>query len=149
MPPESLDQVASLVSGNDILQLCHANNTSKPAELWPHIDMRHVHCLLISLRTRHLLSGYSRIVSRHGGKAGIDESHGIEGVFSALSERIVVTVKNAHELNCTDEFFAAVFTAKKTIVRLIPQTDYKVVVEASNLRASILGLLRRSNRNTG
>ncbi|KAI8839098.1 hypothetical protein BJ741DRAFT_707042 [Chytriomyces cf. hyalinus JEL632] len=151
MPPEILDQVASLVSGNDILQLCHAvryykyiskamyavacayskNNTSKPAELWPHIDMRHVHCLLISLRTRHLLGGHSRIVSRHGGSAGIDESHGIEGVLSALPERIVVTVKNTHELNYTDEFIAAVFTAKKTISSLPQKTTTCLFIDAT------------------
>ncbi|KAJ3398001.1 hypothetical protein HDU80_009385 [Chytriomyces hyalinus] len=144
MPPEILNQIASFVSSNDIIQLCHAvpyykyiskamynvacayskKNTSKPAQLWPHIDVRREDKRLTSPLTHHLLGGYSRILSRHGGSAGIDESHGTEGILRVLPERIVMSLNRPRHLHHTEEFFAAVFTAKKTIVQLSFGDEY-------------------------
>ncbi|KAI8823800.1 hypothetical protein BJ741DRAFT_634315 [Chytriomyces cf. hyalinus JEL632] len=135
MPPEILDQIASLVSSGDIVRLCHAirsfkyisqamfdfarvlNKPLKPVDLWPRIKVR-TNLYSIPPSTRHLLGMYSRILSKHGGYATVSKSFGVEAILGDLPATIEVLVNNSKSLSVTDEFFEAVHKAKKKIKEL-------------------------------
>ncbi|KAJ3225974.1 hypothetical protein HDU81_007563, partial [Chytriomyces hyalinus] len=127
MPPEILDRIVSFVSGVDILQLCHAvrdfkhiskamfefaralKKPPKPVDLWPRINVRHIRKWIAAA---HLpaLGAYSRILSKHGGYAIMDDSRGMGAVLIALPEARVDN--NTRELNIADNFFSKMFTKK-------------------------------------
>ncbi|KAJ3226294.1 hypothetical protein HDU81_007371 [Chytriomyces hyalinus] len=135
MPPEILDQIASFLSADhDILHLSHAvryykyishamfyyahalKNPPRPADLWPRIKVQHG---LYSTRppTQQLLGAYSRILSNHGGTASVDKPVGLN-ILNILPERLEVFINDANSLKVTDEFFGALYKAKKTITKL-------------------------------
>ncbi|KAI8819290.1 hypothetical protein BJ741DRAFT_684461 [Chytriomyces cf. hyalinus JEL632] len=108
MPPEILDRIASFVrADHDILHVCHAVRYYKyisdvmfnyaheltkppsPADLWPRI--------------------------KHGGCAAINNSFKVEAFCDVLPESLQVSINNTKYLTDTDEFFGALYNAKKTI----------------------------------
>ncbi|KAJ3399167.1 hypothetical protein HDU80_008213 [Chytriomyces hyalinus] len=143
MPPEILDRIASFVSGDDIVQLCHAVRYFKyiskamfdlgyplrmrrsPHRLvrlnfWPCVYLRpqiqapYEATLPVPISRLNVLQNYSTILSKHGGYASIDDSIGIT-VLGALPEEVEVFVNHVKQMDGMDEFFGALYNAKKII----------------------------------
>ncbi|KAJ3222730.1 hypothetical protein HDU78_011640, partial [Chytriomyces hyalinus] len=136
MPPEILDQIASFMSTHhDILHLCHAvryfkyisdvmfnyahefKTPPRPADLWPRIKVqRGLYSLPPS--TQQLLRAYSRILSKHGRCAAINNCHRVKAIFDVLPESLEVSINNTKYWTDTNEFFGALYNAKKIIREL-------------------------------
>ncbi|KAI8827662.1 hypothetical protein BJ741DRAFT_629225 [Chytriomyces cf. hyalinus JEL632] len=151
MPREILDRIVSFVSGRDILQLCHAVRYFKyiskamfdfgyplrmrtPHRLvrfnfWPCVHLRQTipvpyeATLPVPISHLQVLQNYSTILSKHGGCASIDDSTGIT-VLGALPENVAVLVNHAKLMDGMDEFFGALYNAKKNIRELSLGVDY-------------------------
>ncbi|KAJ3255955.1 hypothetical protein HDU77_003454 [Chytriomyces hyalinus] len=151
MPPGILDQIASFVSGHDILQLCHAVRYFKyiskamfdfgyplrmriPHRLlslnfWPCVNLRpqiqapYEATLPVPISHLNVLQNYSTILSKHSGYASIDDSTGIT-VLGALPEEVEVFVNHAKQMDGMDEFFGALYNAKKIIREISLGVEY-------------------------
>ncbi|KAJ3238641.1 hypothetical protein HDU78_003384 [Chytriomyces hyalinus] len=128
MPPEILDQIASFVSGHDILQLCHAVRYFKyisKAMFDFGYPLRAPYEATLPVPISHLnvLQNYSTILSKHGGYASIDDSTGIT-VLGALPEEVEVFVNHAKQMDGMDEFFGALYNAKKIIREISLGVEY-------------------------
>ncbi|KAJ3220912.1 hypothetical protein HDU81_011091, partial [Chytriomyces hyalinus] len=150
MPPEVLDRIVSFVRGADIIQLCHAvpyyKYISKAiydfgypirtryeqrdvwSNFWPGVKMRqtaHTRAAMLPVPVPHLheLQIYSAILSKHSGYASIDDSTGIT-VLGALPDNVHVLVNHTMPSTGMDEFFAALYNAKKYIRTLTLGQDY-------------------------
>ncbi|KAI8820074.1 hypothetical protein BJ741DRAFT_672973 [Chytriomyces cf. hyalinus JEL632] len=115
MPPEILDRIVSFVSGNDILQLCHAvryfkyisramfdfasllkmdfDQRVEMFSFWPRLMLDGLP-IPVPVSHLHVLQTYSSILPKHGGYASIDDSTGIELIISALPENVEVMHKD-------------------------------------------------------
>ncbi|KAI8820075.1 hypothetical protein BJ741DRAFT_639393 [Chytriomyces cf. hyalinus JEL632] len=145
MPPEILDQIASFVSGDDILQLCHAiphykyisttmfdltrtlitRNVLEPEDLWPSIKVEPILDSIVKPScSQHALGAYSRILTKHGGYARIDDPRGKAAILCDLPTNLEVRLNNFIQLHDTDSFFSASFSAKKNIIKLSLGFDY-------------------------
>ncbi|KAJ3252164.1 hypothetical protein HDU77_005278 [Chytriomyces hyalinus] len=143
MPPEILDRIVSSVSGDDILQLCHAVRYFKyisaamyafarrpraykalnPSDFWPHLDVRRF--LNSTLKPRFLgLASYSRILSKHGGCAIISDHQNIVAVLEHLPESVHVLVEDKCSSQDMDDLFAVLYRAKKVIRKLELSENY-------------------------
>ncbi|KAJ3240265.1 hypothetical protein HDU78_002368 [Chytriomyces hyalinus] len=147
LPPEILDQIASLVIGYDIVHLSHAVRYFKyiskaifdfgqPLQtltLYRQVKLFTWPCVLLMQPTMGLpyestlpvpisqlraLHTYSKILNKHGGYAMIDDSVGTEAFLGALPEVVEVLVTHTNSLNVTDQFFAALYNCKKVIKTL-------------------------------
>ncbi|KAJ3389000.1 hypothetical protein HDU80_011586, partial [Chytriomyces hyalinus] len=137
MPLEIMDKIVSCVSGDDILQLCHAVRYYKyistamyafghrlkaykvlgPSDFWPHLDVRY--CLSSKSNPRlHGLWTYSRILSKHGGCARISYHKQIVAVLDHLLESLQVLVEDKCSLQDMDDLFAVLYHAKKVVKKL-------------------------------
>ncbi|TPX70117.1 hypothetical protein CcCBS67573_g06640 [Chytriomyces confervae] len=143
MPPEILDQIASCVSGQDILRLCHAvryfkyiskamfdfalplqmQQPPRPVELWPRLNVRYIGKWTRTGQLRQL-GIYSRILSQHGGYASLDDSCRVAGIVGALPASLEVWVDNVKRLHATDDFFSTIFNTKKDIRKLTLGSDF-------------------------
>ncbi|KAJ3240293.1 hypothetical protein HDU81_004208 [Chytriomyces hyalinus] len=152
MPAEILDRIPSYVSGDDILQLCHAVRYFKyiskamfdfgcalprdnPRRLvhfnfWPCVYLRQPpapepfeQTLPVPISHLYALQKYSAILSKHGGYASIDDSTGL-AMLGALPESIELFVNHAKLTDGMDEFFAAVNFAKSNMRELTLGLDY-------------------------
>ncbi|KAJ3220913.1 hypothetical protein HDU81_011092 [Chytriomyces hyalinus] len=150
MPPEILDRIASFVSSElDILQLSHAVRYFKyiskamfdfgyplrtlypqrtvKFNYWPCLDVVRGRCmptLPVPISHLHALQSYSKILSKHGGYASIDDPTGMEVILGALPESIEVLVEHVKPMNSADEFFAALYNTKKMIRELWIGVEY-------------------------
>ncbi|KAJ3396350.1 hypothetical protein HDU80_009994 [Chytriomyces hyalinus] len=151
MPPEILDRIVSFVRGDDILHWCHAvpyfKYISKAMydfgypirsryqqalvqfSFWPCVNLQqpahmpYEAILPVPLSHLHALQTYSAVLSKHGGYARIDDSTGIT-VLGALPEHVEVWVHHAKLFLGTDEFFGALYNAKKSIRELYLGGEY-------------------------
>ncbi|KAJ3399166.1 hypothetical protein CcCBS67573_g04169 [Chytriomyces confervae] len=138
MPPEVLDRIASFVSGDDIVQLCHAvryfkyiskamydfalrlqiRTPPRPADLWPRMCMESFLLLISEPPILRALGTYSRILSKHGGCASFDYHGAMSNDFGAFPESLEVSIHGAKDLPCLDDFFSVICSAKKNIRKL-------------------------------
>ncbi|KAJ3223152.1 hypothetical protein HDU81_009378 [Chytriomyces hyalinus] len=151
MPPEILDRIASFVRGDEIMAWCHAvpyfkyiskaiydfgypiRTRYQPGTVWfnfwPCVNLQQSTyapfeaVLPVPLSHLHALQTYSTILSKHGGYARIDDSTGIS-VLGALPDEVEVWVHHAKAVLGTDEFFGALYDAKKTIRELYFGMEY-------------------------
>ncbi|KAJ3236841.1 hypothetical protein HDU81_010307 [Chytriomyces hyalinus] len=143
MPPEILDQIASSVSGQDIVQLCHAvpyfkyiskamfdfayplkmHQPPRPVDLWPRLNMRCIGKWTLTSQLRQLET-YSRILSKHGGYASLDDSCRVAVIVGALPTILEVWIDNVKRLNLVDDYFGTMFSTKKAIKKLTLGIDY-------------------------
>ncbi|KAI8820073.1 hypothetical protein BJ741DRAFT_639392 [Chytriomyces cf. hyalinus JEL632] len=143
MPHEILDQIASFVSGRDILQLSHAvrhykyiskamfdfarllilNSPPSPVDFWPCFNVRPI---LDQISEEHLsiLQTYSAVLSKHGGYARIVDPDGMVDLLCHLPKSLEVLLGNVQRLNNTDNLFSAIFQAKKNITKLTLDVEY-------------------------
>ncbi|KAJ3245487.1 hypothetical protein HDU77_009438 [Chytriomyces hyalinus] len=139
------DKLFGAMGGDDILQLCHAvpyykyiskamhdfshaierHIPPRPVLFWPSIKVYSIRHLISKLtHSRRALSTYSRILSKHGGCALINELFGTESILGALPENIEVSLEDATTVNSTDNFFSTLFGAKKIVLDLSLGYDY-------------------------
>ncbi|KAJ3378739.1 hypothetical protein HDU80_002708, partial [Chytriomyces hyalinus] len=151
MPPEILDRIVSFVRGDDILYWCHAvpyfkyiskamydfgypirtryQRGTVQFNFWPCVNLRqpkhtpYEAILPVPLSHLHALQTHSAILSKHGGYASIDDSTGIT-VLGALPDDVEVFVNHAKLFLGTDEFFGALYDAKKNIRELYFGIEY-------------------------
>ncbi|KAI8827463.1 hypothetical protein BJ741DRAFT_714320 [Chytriomyces cf. hyalinus JEL632] len=144
MPPEVLDQIACFVSGEDILQLCHAvryykyiskamfniarhletDDAPKAADLWPHMDIRPFGDLISKQTHLRALRTFSRILSKHGGAVAVNNLAGMEAMLGYLPVRLDVSVKNGGSLIDTDNFFSKLHDIKRIARKLSFGANY-------------------------
>ncbi|KAI8819293.1 hypothetical protein BJ741DRAFT_164769 [Chytriomyces cf. hyalinus JEL632] len=144
MPPEILDQIASFVSGYDIVHLSHAvryykyiskaifdfgqplrtRTLNRLVKLftWPSVFLRgptagmpYESTLPVPISHLHVLQTYSKVLNKHDGYAIIDDSVGTEAFLGALPEVIEVHASNVKSLAVTGQFFGALHNCKKFI----------------------------------